>query len=392
MLQMDNPSSDNSDSDSCDSHSTEPIRPRPTDLGKRVLYRSTVEKKHKYGVLRYVGEPEFAPGTWCGLELNTASGKNSGMLQGIRYFRCQPNHGVFVPIDKVELDQGRRSRSRPNSAPGSRSSSVDREIKTSRTVDPSLIASTGGIRNKAGKTFTIQQELVTRLSQQTPIHKRKASLPVSNSTNRRQPLKAFATKGVSRDEGKETKRFLAPFRTGGMVKAQSTENIRSLKDNNKTVPGGMPSKKSSSERDLRGGPSTSTKQKPLSKKARVNSCSDLLSPDTSSKSKPKTRPVSDCLSSSSSSSSIKSTHSQTSLFSKPVEDPAIQLPRTSTPGNRDNTPDGCSSPDDLSDSGSNTSQEIKEPVGVVSTPSVCDTAFMETPEMHKDVRIICLVY
>ena len=378
MRQMDDPSSDNSDSDSSDSRSTEPIRPKPTDLGKRVLYHSTAEQKHKYGVLRYVGEPEFAPGTWCGLELNTACGKNNGMLQGIRYFRCQPNYGVFVPIDKVELDQGRRSRSRPNSAPSSRSSSVDREVVTSRTVGHSLVASTGGQKSK-GKTLVIQQELATRLSQQTPIHKRKANPPVTNPTGRRQPLKAFATKGVSREERKDNKRFLTPFRSGGMVKAQSTENMRSLKDT-KTAAGGMPAKKSSSERDLRNGSSTPIKQKPLSKKARVNSCSDLLSPVTSSKTKPRTRPVSDILSS--------STKSTISLTPKPGKGQAIKFPRTSTPGNRDNTPDGCSSPDDLSDSGSNTSQEVKESVGVASTPSVGDTAFIETPEIPKNVRVV----
>lgn len=359
IRRLDSPSSESTESYS-DGQSTEAVRPKPTDLGKRSLYYSVAEKKYKYGVLRYVGEPEFAEGTWCGLELNSAVGKNNGMLQGIRYFICQPNHGVFVPIDKVEIDQGQRSHSRPNSAPSSRSPSVDRELKPSRAENESP---NGGLRNK---TISIQHELATRLSKQTPIHKRKT--PISSSTGRMQPLKAFATRGIGREEKKEPKRVLAPFKSGGMVKAQSTENIRSLKDSNKTVLGVMPAKKSSSERDLRGGRTPVSKSKPLNRKARVNSYSDLLSPDISTSTKKKTKP------------------------SSPLHVPSRRpvsavLPKTSTPGNRDNEPDGCSSPDDLSDSCSSVGQEPKEASSVVKTPDMCDTGFIETPEVMKEMSL-----
>lgn len=37
------------------------------------------------GLLRYLGETQFAPGNWCGVELDEASGKNDGAVDGIRW-------------------------------------------------------------------------------------------------------------------------------------------------------------------------------------------------------------------------------------------------------------------------------------------------------------------
>ena len=36
------------------------------------------------------------------MELDQPVGKNDGTVSGIRYFTCQPNHGVFAPPSKVE--------------------------------------------------------------------------------------------------------------------------------------------------------------------------------------------------------------------------------------------------------------------------------------------------
>ena len=38
------------------------------------------------------------------MECNEAVGKNDGSVDGIRYFRCKTNHGVFVPPNKVFRD------------------------------------------------------------------------------------------------------------------------------------------------------------------------------------------------------------------------------------------------------------------------------------------------
>lgn len=48
------------------------------------------------GVVRFIGETDFAQGEWFGIELDTPDGKNNGELNGRTYFVCPPNHGVFV--------------------------------------------------------------------------------------------------------------------------------------------------------------------------------------------------------------------------------------------------------------------------------------------------------
>lgn len=53
------------------------------------------------GWLRYVGPTSFGAQrkTWCGIELDLPLGKHAGMVDGVQYFRCEPNHGLFVPVE-----------------------------------------------------------------------------------------------------------------------------------------------------------------------------------------------------------------------------------------------------------------------------------------------------
>ncbi|RVE64159.1 hypothetical protein OJAV_G00143510 [Oryzias javanicus] len=65
-------------------------------VGDRVLVGGS-----KTGVIRYVGETDFAKGEWCGVELDEPLGKNDGAVAGTRYFQCLPKFGLFAPIHKV---------------------------------------------------------------------------------------------------------------------------------------------------------------------------------------------------------------------------------------------------------------------------------------------------
>ncbi|KAK4155033.1 dynein associated protein-domain-containing protein [Chaetomidium leptoderma] len=57
----------------------------------------------RYGTIRYAGQTSFAPGLWVGIELEDASGKNDGTVQGERYFECPMGYGMFVRPTTMKL-------------------------------------------------------------------------------------------------------------------------------------------------------------------------------------------------------------------------------------------------------------------------------------------------
>ena len=60
----------------------------------------------RIATVRFVGAAHFSSGDWVGVELEEASGKNDGSVQGQRYFDCTPGHGMFIrPSVAVITDQ-----------------------------------------------------------------------------------------------------------------------------------------------------------------------------------------------------------------------------------------------------------------------------------------------
>uniref|UniRef100_A0A665UTL6 CAP-Gly domain-containing protein n=1 Tax=Echeneis naucrates TaxID=173247 RepID=A0A665UTL6_ECHNA len=85
-----------SGSNMSDSGSVKKSGDKDLRVGDRVLVGGS-----KMGVIRYMGETDFAKGEWCGVELDEPLGKNDGAVAGTRYFQCLPKFGLFAPIHKV---------------------------------------------------------------------------------------------------------------------------------------------------------------------------------------------------------------------------------------------------------------------------------------------------
>ncbi|KAM5126917.1 CAP-Gly domain-containing linker protein 4-like, partial [Mantella aurantiaca] len=60
----------------------------------------------RLGTVRFYGKTSFAPGFWCGIELDKPHGKNDGSISGVQYFTCPPKHGVFAPPSRVQRISG----------------------------------------------------------------------------------------------------------------------------------------------------------------------------------------------------------------------------------------------------------------------------------------------
>lgn len=67
------------------------------EVGDRVLVNG------KQGVLAFLGETQFARGEWGGVILDSLEGKNNGSVNGVQYFECEPNKGLFSKLEKIKL-------------------------------------------------------------------------------------------------------------------------------------------------------------------------------------------------------------------------------------------------------------------------------------------------
>ena len=58
----------------------------------------------KPGRIQYIGDTKFGPGDWAGVVLDEPMGKNDGSVSGIRYFQCEPGHGVFARLFRLTTE------------------------------------------------------------------------------------------------------------------------------------------------------------------------------------------------------------------------------------------------------------------------------------------------
>ncbi|KAJ3430512.1 guanine nucleotide exchange factor [Anaeramoeba flamelloides] len=55
------------------------------------------------GSIKFIGQTKFSPGNWVGIELKEKVGRNDGSVQGIKYFECKPEHGIFSRPSQVKF-------------------------------------------------------------------------------------------------------------------------------------------------------------------------------------------------------------------------------------------------------------------------------------------------
>ena len=112
------------------------------NVGDRVFVGGT-----KPGHIRFLGKTQFADGEWIGCELDQPLGKNNGTVQGVSYFTCSPNHGIFVNPSKVSTKQ---------MSVGLGAPTLSSQSKISKPQSPSKVTSSPGVERKRatiGRTF-----------------------------------------------------------------------------------------------------------------------------------------------------------------------------------------------------------------------------------------------
>uniref|UniRef100_A0A8C8RNR7 CAP-Gly domain containing linker protein family member 4 n=1 Tax=Pelusios castaneus TaxID=367368 RepID=A0A8C8RNR7_9SAUR len=84
-------------------HNASPsTRRNPFDEGEIQVGDKVLVVGQRIGTVRFYGTTKFAPGFWCGIELNKPHGKNDGSVGGVQYFSCLPRYGVFAPPTRVQ--------------------------------------------------------------------------------------------------------------------------------------------------------------------------------------------------------------------------------------------------------------------------------------------------
>lgn len=93
------------------------------------------------GLIRYLGDTQFAPGKWAGIELESEDGKNDGSVAGVKYFECKPKFGVFVRPQRLTKKQIEEQKTSNKSSPQRETPTPSRETTLSDRLNSSLSSS-----------------------------------------------------------------------------------------------------------------------------------------------------------------------------------------------------------------------------------------------------------
>eukprot|EP00124_Ichthyophonus_hoferi_P000646 Ihof_evm17s25 gene=Ihof_evmTU17s25 len=131
----------------------------------RYIGREVSLEGNRVGILRFYGTTSFASGMWCGVELPQGGGKNDGSVNGILYFDCDPDCGVFVKSCKPLVQAPSSSNEMEcNKEPAPKKSHIQTLLIEARGFKP--IKNSRGISTVAlQKQLNTGCELIERLSE-----------------------------------------------------------------------------------------------------------------------------------------------------------------------------------------------------------------------------------
>lgn len=101
----------------------------------------------RQATVRFIGLTHFANGEWIGVELNDATGKNDGEVQGERYFQCEPGFGMFIRptaigtvLQQPSRESKQTAKTGPNATTGRQSQAgIAAGVRKSGALPPTTI-------------------------------------------------------------------------------------------------------------------------------------------------------------------------------------------------------------------------------------------------------------
>ncbi|KAL5962285.1 CAP-Gly domain-containing linker protein 1, partial [Taenia solium] len=76
-----------------DTNTSNDSKSYPFSIGDMVYVGNHTDR---VGTIAFIGNTEFAQGEWIGIKLQVPNGKNDGSVNNVRYFECEPRHGLFT--------------------------------------------------------------------------------------------------------------------------------------------------------------------------------------------------------------------------------------------------------------------------------------------------------
>ncbi|KAI9848959.1 MAG: hypothetical protein M1837_005848 [Sclerophora amabilis] len=172
----------------------------------------------RIATVRYVGSTSFSAGEWIGLELQEATGKNNGTVQGEQYFDCAPAHGMFVRPSAATVIEQAPSKMNGKAKDGNLNGRSQRPV--------SGVTKRQSVAPTAGRRQSVQ-----------PASPSPASRPVPASRLSRSPVKSPVKQvGSAASSASSTARTSAPPVTNRSRPSMSNRQSTSQSSTSSTAP------------------------------------------------------------------------------------------------------------------------------------------------------------